>query len=399
VSLKEYNNNMIDRSSGTKWDSNKQGYYQKYPINSFGNSQFRNRNFENYNENDKPVEDLDHNHTNRSYNTYQDLRETRDIYPAPPQTPERAQNNREPGKRLTRINEGSVTDYFGFIPSIPAFSIAWLISIIILIIIVELDIYLNLLNNDYFEDQTVLVGVTIIGVFLGTIFSYIQYEYKIWQYQHYKNPDRSHINGLKVIILILLSCFLTIEIVVQLVSYRERIGIIDCLGIFAVGCGTYGILVKNRVMIVPTILIIMIIGAFKINYSTDIVLLIILSGFLLFYIIIYDTSIQYYRLIEELRKVYKDKELKKYDRHFDRILTNYLKYLFVFILTSTLILGFLFLLNMYRISYFPEFIRDNLELKTIYGLIGPFIVFLTVVFIIWVIKRYNIKSISKNLIS
>ena len=55
----------------------------------------------------------------------------------------------------------------------------------------------------------------------------------------------------------------------------------------------------------------MIIGALKINYSQDIILLIILSGFLLFYIIIYDTSIQYYRLIEELRKVYKDNELKK----------------------------------------------------------------------------------------
>ena len=229
--MKEYKNNknMIDRSPGTKWDNNKQGYYQKYTINSFGNGQFRNRYFESYNENYEPVEDLDHNHTNPSHNTHHDLRETRDQYPAPSQTPERAQYYRDPGKRLTRINEESVTDYFGFIPSIPAFNMAWLISIVLLIIIVELDIYLNLLNNDYFEDPTVLVGVTIIGMFLGTIFSYIQYEFNMWQYQNYKNPDISYINGIKVIVLVLLSCFLTIEIVVQLVNFRERIGIIDCL--------------------------------------------------------------------------------------------------------------------------------------------------------------------------
>ena len=78
--MKEYKNNknMIDRSPGTKWDNNKQGYYQKYTINSFGNGQFRNRYFESYNENYEPVEDLDHNHTNPSQNTHHDLRETRD---------------------------------------------------------------------------------------------------------------------------------------------------------------------------------------------------------------------------------------------------------------------------------------------------------------------------------
>jgi hypothetical protein len=393
----EYSNENI-RPPESKKDGYAQGSYNNNVSSMYGNDQSQQVNFQKNPQSKSYSGSGYQSHSDKQYRTPNDSSVTRGRYPVTSGKNVSAQYNWKHKRKFNKDNEESIMEFFGFIPTLPSLNNAWFISIVILIMVVELDIYLNILNNEYFGNQSALFGVTILGVFMGAFFSYVQYEFVIWKQKQHNNPDRAYMNLLKIIVLVVIGCIVTAVVIVQIISFREKVGIIDCLGILAVGCGTYNILVKNRLMMVPTVLIIIIIGALKINYSTDIILLTIFSGLLLFYILIFDTSIQYYHSIKEIRGLYKEKELKRFDNHIDRIFTKYLIYLFVFVLVSTLILGFLYLLNIFRMTYFPEFIRENIEFQTIYGLIGPFILFLTVVYTLWIFKRYDILTRSKKLI-
>ncbi|MCK5559332.1 MAG: hypothetical protein KAJ51_02020, partial [Thermoplasmata archaeon] len=234
-----------------------------------------------------------------------------------------------------------ILESFGLIRSIPILDIIWIISILSLILTVEFNLFINF-NNEIFKGQEPLVGITILGFLLGLFFSYIHYEFKTLNIEEQSGTSKSFRDLIKISVLILIGIFVIIVMVLQLLDFRGMVAIIDSLGIMAVTCGTYGILVKNRVMIIPIVLILVVIGVLKVNYSPDILLLILLSGLALFYILISDTSIQYYLQIKKIRDSYKSSDLTKFDLHYDRILTNYLKFLTLFILLSTLIVGFLY---------------------------------------------------------
>ena len=301
----------------------------------------------------------------------------------------------------------TVFDHFGIFPNVPMSLILKGCSIILLIILVEMNAWINLdtlhpvLAESIGNGAVPFIGVSVIGVFLGLLFRYMDFE--LFQLKSIPTEQRSgrFKSYLTLIFLLAITIFIVLEVIVELINARGflegtpggALFLLDLLVILIVTIGTYAVFSKNHSLTIITIMLLIIIMLIGVDYGTNLPMMVVLGCLTILYIEITDSAL---RISEYVTKFYSIVEThdetgalrNQIDNHMDSISIKFLKNLAVFIALTLTITGMLLLVFVSYPYLTPSFIHENLELQTVYALI-PIIALLFVIFLFYrIIIKY-----------
>jgi hypothetical protein len=301
----------------------------------------------------------------------------------------------------------NVFDYFGIFPNVPMSLILKGCSIILLVILVEMNAWINLdslhpvLAESIGKGAVPFIGVSAIGIFLGFLFRYMDFE--LFQLKSMPKEQRSgrFKSYLTLIFLFAITIFIMLEVIVELINARGflvgtpggALFLLDLLVILIVTIGTYAVFSKNHSLSIITIMLLIIIMLIGIDYGTNLPMMVVLGCLTILYIEITDSAL---RISEYITKFYSIVEThdetgvlrNQIDNHMDSISIKFLKNLAVFIALTLTITGMLLLVFVSYPYLTPSFIHENLELQTVYALI-PIITLLFVIFMFYrIIMKY-----------
>ena len=295
----------------------------------------------------------------------------------------------QPIKAQTPEPTANVMEFLGFYSNVPTLNALKFCSIIILTIIVELNLIFNIptskvLADFLFYKPTVLIGIGLIGVFIGILFRYAEFESEQLKVTP-KNPETSKFKTyLKLFFIILIMIFILIEVFVELINARGILFLIDITSISIMIIGTYAVLSGRKYLIHLAIIFIFIIMLFGIDKGPDILMLVLLGGLTVIYIEVTDGACRLQEYIQKFRKMLNDQDsstLLKLDTHMDELSVQFAKNLGLFMSLTLVISGFLLALYIGYPYITPAFMHENLELQTVYAML-PIILLLFLIFII-----------------
>lgn len=311
--------------------------------------------------------------------------------------------------------EHNVLEHFGIFPNIPTTVILKIFSIILLILLVEINTYVNLdtlhpaLEEGLGSGVSPFIGISLIGLFLGILFRYMDFELYRLRIRDTKQQGVKFKSYLTLIFLIAISLFVVLEVIVEIINTRGFLTgaaggaffIIDLLNILLVTIGTYTIFSTTRRMLIVSIIILFITMFLGIDYGTNIPLMFVLATLTLFYIEVTDGAIRLNKYINKFYELIDDHDLLgklryQIDTHMENMSKQFIKNLSIFMLLTLIISGMLLLLFVSYPYLTPSFIHENLELQTVYALM-PIIVLLFMIFLFYyLISRYLSPSTHKQ---
>ena len=307
------------------------------------------------------------------------------------------------------IEKIDVLDHFGLFPEIPTLIALKISSLVLLIILVELNTIVNLatlhpsLEAVLGTSVNSLIGISLVGLLLGILFRYLDLEYNQLKLIPIENRNSRFKSYLTLLFLVAIGIFIVIEVVVELFSARGFLALIDIIIVFTVTFGTYTIFSANRQMIILTIISIFIIMFLGIDRGTDLPILVLLGCLTLLFIELADGAI---RLQEYTKRFYEITDEAKADyhlkyqitQHMDMVTTQFLKNLGIYFVLTLLISGILLMLYELSPHITPAFINENIEHQTVYGLM-PIILLLLIFYIVYnLMVKYVIPIFQKDIL-
>jgi hypothetical protein len=347
--------------------------------------------------------------------------------PQPSQRPEKpypqVPTYSPPGKPYSPDQDqksANVLEHFGIFQTIPNSINLKFAAIVVLIILVELNSFVNLttahpnLTSIFSNNPQIFIGVSIIGLFLGIIFRYINYELQNLksrdadpQQKKTERKDRMK-SYLTLFFLFAIAIFIIIEVVIELInahiatqpSSAAGLFIIDLLNIFIVTVGSYAIFSRNRRLIVLSVILLFLVMFMGIDYGTELPLMVLLSVLTILYIELADASIRMTGYIRKFHSIADEYEQTgrihgEIDKHMDRLIVRFFINLGFFLGLTLAIMAVLLLVLITYPYITPPYINENLELSTIYSIL-PILFLLFFIFIIYhVITKYAVPYIER----
>jgi hypothetical protein len=301
----------------------------------------------------------------------------------------------------------TVLDHFGIYPNVPTALLLKGCSIVLLIILVELNTWINLdtlhpiLAENIGSSAVPFIGVSAIGLFLGILFRYMDFELYRLKLMPKEQSSGRFKSYLTLIFLLAITIFIVLEVIVELINARGSMTgapggalfLLDLLIILIVTLGTYAVFSKNRNLNIITIMFLFIIMMIGIDYGTNVPMMVVLGCLMLIYIEVTDGAgriaeyIAKFHIITETQD--NNEQLRnQIDNHMDAMAVQFLKNLAVFIGLTITITSILLLIFISYPYITPSFIHENLELQTVYALL-PIIVLLFMIFLVYkLIMKY-----------
>ncbi|WP_455392834.1 hypothetical protein [[Eubacterium] cellulosolvens] len=303
----------------------------------------------------------------------------------------------ESGKKL------NVLEHFGLYSNIPTTAILKGCSIVVLIILVELNTIINLntlhplLAESIGSGAQPFIGISLIGVFLGILFRYMDfelYQLKSLPLDQRKGRFKSY---LTIIFLLAIGLFIVLEVIVELINARGFLArapagalfLLDLLIILIVTVGTYTIFSTNRSMTIVTILLLFIIMVLGIDYGSDLPTMVVLGGLMVVYIEVTDGALRLNEYIDKFHTILETRDqnrpetlMAQIEHRMDRLAIQFTKSLVMYFTLTMVITGMLLLIFVSYPYFTPAFIHENLELQTVYAVI-PIIALLFVIFLLY----------------
>jgi hypothetical protein len=235
-------------------------------------------------------------------------------YPHPPKEPEKI----------------DVLDHFGLFPEIPTLIALKISSLVLLIILVELNTIVNLatlhpsLEPLLGASVNALIGISLVGVLLGILFRYLDLEYNQLKLIPIENRNSRFKSYLTLLFLIAIGIFIVIEVIVELFSARGFLALIDIIVVFTITFGTYTIFSANRQMIILTIISIFIIMLLGIDRGTDLPILVLLGCLTLLFIELADGAIRLQEYTKRFYEITDESDEDKTDYHLKYQITRHM---------------------------------------------------------------------------
>lgn len=366
---------------------------------------------------DKDYNRLDQTKDEQEYSSRQkfgDIEIYKTVTPKPPHIkPLRPISEEEPliGLPMNRLN---VLDYFGLNPDIPTLVVLKICSIVLLVLCVELNTLINL-NTLHPELQKILgpnvqpfIGISLIGLFIGILFKYIDYELQHLKLIPENKKQVRYKSYLTLIFLLAIGIFVILEVIVELINVRgaltgaEASGLflVDILSILIVTLGTYAIFSKNRGLVILLVVFLTIIMLLGIEYGQDLFSVVLLGAILVLYLEITDGAIrlsEYADKFHEMIETYDIQGKSKFtiNMHMDSISTSFAKTLSIFFILTLLITGIMLMIFVTYPFITPAYMHENLESQTVYAFV-PIIMLLFFIFVIYyLLTKYISPMMSK----
>jgi hypothetical protein len=299
--------------------------------------------------------------------------------------------------------EPEIVKYMGIFPTIPVFNMLKILSLALLFVIVELNIYFNM-NADLFigdylaSDINILFGVGLIGVFLGFLFRYIKFEFARMNWNRIYQNKADLKNYLTIIFLIILFIFIYIEVIIELLSSRGPLLMIDMLSIHCMSFGTYTIFSGKRHINIFTMAFLFLIMLLGWDFHLDLPMVLLIGILTIVYLELSDGACklqEYILKYHEIAEVsdFKQKTRERLDLHLNAFSTQFITNLGIFIGFTSLIS--ILLLSIYYIYPFitPPFMAENIELQSVYVIL-PIITILFFIFLI--VYLYSSRTTPTN---
>jgi hypothetical protein len=255
---------------------------------------------------------------------------------------------------------------------------------------VELNILYNI-NSDIFigdylaSDITILFGVGLIGVFLGFLYRYIRFEFARmnWNRIHRNKADLK--NYLTIIFLIILFIFIYIEVIIELLSSRGPLLIIDMLSIHCMAFGTYAIFSGKRHINIITMTFLFFIMLLGWDFHLELPMVLLLGFLTLIYLELSDGACKLQEYIIKYQDIADTGQFKQSTRdwldiHLNTFSVQFIMNLGIFLGYTSLIS--IILLSIYYIYPFltPPFMAENIEFQSVYAIL-PIIAILVLLFL------------------
>jgi hypothetical protein len=345
---------------------------------------------------------------------YGDIEVYKSVTPKPPHlNPPQPISEEEPliGLPMKRLN---VLDYFGINPDIPTLVVLKISSIVLIILCVELNSLINL-STLHPELQKVLgqnvqpfIGISLIGLFIGILFKYIDYELQHLKFIPENKKQVRFKSYLTLIFLLAIGIFIILEVIVELINVRGALTgakagglfLVDLLNILIVTFGTYAIFSRNRGMVILAVVFLTIIMLLGIEYGQDMISMVLLGAILVLYIEITDGAIRLSEYADKFHDMIEDYDIlgkSKFtiNMHMDSISYSFAKTLGIFFILTLLITGIMLMIFVTYPYVTPTFMNENLEVQTVYGLV-PIIMLLLVIFLTYyLLTRYITPMMNK----
>jgi len=267
----------------------------------------------------------------------------------------------EPQEKLT------VLDHFGIYPNVTTALLLKGCSIILLIMLVELNTWINLdtlhplLVENIGSNAVPFIGISAIGLFLGILFRYMDFElYRLKSLPKEQRSGRFK-SYLTLIFLLAITIFIVLEVIVELINARGTmtnapggaVFLLDLLIILIVTLGTYAVFSKNRNLNLLTVMFLIIVMMIGIDYGTNIPMMVILGCLLLIYIEVTDGAVRIAEYIEKFHIMTETQDRNEQlrnqiDNRMDALAVQFLKNLAGFIgltITITSILLLIFIIS------------------------------------------------------
>jgi hypothetical protein len=314
-------------------------------------------------------------------------------YPAPLQ-----QRKHAPGHNILA--------HFGIYPSVPALNVLKLAAIIVLVLLVEVNIIMNLESSQLLYEITgyspyALVGIGIIGIILGMLYRYFDFELEQQRMKSSKQQRTDFMGYLKMGVVLIIMIFLILEVFVELIVTRGFLFLIDITSITIMAIGTYAIFSGKRPLTIISLLFIFIIMLLGVDASEpNIPLLTFLAVLTIVYIELSDGASrlqEYYLKFHDMAKPDDMHAKAQIDHQINSLTIKFCTNFGIFIVFTLIVSGLLLMLYMAYPYLTPEFMSENLELKTIYAFI-PIIFLLFFIFMIIYLftPKYNAQSESDS---
>ena len=345
-------------------------------------------------------------------------------YPSPPQQPRQVYpqvpaypgygRRSDPDEDQRSVN---VLEHFGIFQSIPNSLNLKFAAIFVLILLVELNSFVNLttahpnLEGIFGTNPQVFIGVSIIGLFLGIIFRYINYELQNLKHRATDpNSERKQAERkdrmksyLTLFFLFAIAIFILIEVIIELINAhiatdaRSAAGlfIVDLVNIFIVTIGSYAIFSRNRKLIILSVIFLFLIMLMGIDYGTELPLMVLLSVLTILYVELADATIRMTDYIRKFHGIADEYEQtgrihQEIDTHMDKLIVQYFINLSFFLGLTLAIMAVLLLVFIVYPYITPVYMNENLELNTIYSIL-PILMLLFIIFIIYhIITKYAV---------
>jgi len=367
---------------------------------------------------DKDYDRLDQTKDEQKYGRrqgYGDIEVYKTVTPKPPHIkPLRPIYEEEPliGLPMKKMN---VLDYFGLNPDIPTLVILKVSSLVLLILCVELNSIINL-NTLHPELQKILgqnvqpfIGITLIGLFIGILLKYIDYELQQLKLIPEKNKQVRYKSYLTLIFLLAIGIFIILEVIVELINVRGALTgaeagslfLVDLLSILIVTLGTYAIFSRNRGLVILAVMFLTIIMLLGIEYGQDLISVVLLGAILVLYIEITDGAIRLSEYADKFHDMIENYDIlgkSKYtiNMHMDSISYSFAKTLSIFFILTILITGIMLMIFVTYPFVTPAYMHENLESQTVYALV-PIIMLLFLIFLTYYILTKYISPIMSKI--
>jgi hypothetical protein len=294
--------------------------------------------------------------------------------------------------------------FMGIFPTIPIFNLMKIMSMVILFIIVELNIFYNM-NSDLFigdylaSDIGILFGVGLIGVFLGFLYRYIKFEFARMNWNRVYQNKGDLKNYLTLIFLIILFIFIYIEVIIELLSSRGPLLIIDMLSIHCMTFGTYAIFSGKRYINIFTMVFLFIIMILGWDFHLDLPLVLLLGILTIMYLELSDGACKLQEYIIKYHEIsdsghFKQRSRDWLDQHLNAFSIQFIINLGVF-LGLTLLISILLLSIFYIYPFItPPYMAENIELQSVYAIL-PIIAILALAFLIVYLYQSRASSTKK----
>ena len=316
-------------------------------------------------------------------------------------------NENYPPEVDNKISKLTVLDHFGIFTNIPTTIFLKLSALTILILLIELNSFVNLeslhpkLVDLIGEGGRSYLGVSLIGLFLGILFRYMDFELvrlKLFPKEQKSGRLKSY---LTLIFLLAITLFIVLEVIVEIINARGLLRYqpggalfaIDLMNILIMTIGTYAIFSTNRKLIIVMVLLMFIIMCLGIDYGFNIPLMVILAILFLLYIEAADGSLRIHEHIIKFHNIIEKHDTEgRLRMHIDKQMNyfskQFAKNLVLFIILTTLISGILLLVHASYPYITPSFIYENLELQMVYALAPIFGLLFFAFFVYYVTTRY-----------
>ena len=228
------------------------------------------------------------------------------------ETTGRPQPSMEPA--VQQKTKPQLTTFFGIFPGYSTVNLLKIFAIITLILLVEINLIINLESGKFVGEHLIynakaLIGVGIIGIFLGLFYRYIEFEFETIKWSRLNNYRVETTSYIKLVFFLTIIIALVVWIIIELVFTLQRglLVFVDLISILTMTIGVYVITSAKRSLNIILLVLMFTIMLLGIDYSPDLPKMFLLAVLVIAYLELSDGACRLHEQIVRFRGFVEDR--------------------------------------------------------------------------------------------